>query len=86
MGFAGIGILMLIIVFVIYMRMINRRFEIQPHHSQISLILDKIEILESVGDDKAALKMARESLEDFPDSKPLRDKIRSIEHHLSKTD
>lgn len=82
MGFAGIGILMLIVVFVVYMRMINRRFDGQSHQSQVSLLLEKIEILESVGDDRAALKMARESLSEFPDSKALKNKIQLIEKHL----
>ncbi|MEJ2041780.1 MAG: hypothetical protein P8X74_10045 [Reinekea sp.] len=82
MGLAGIGILMLIVVFVIYMRVVNRRFDGRFHPSQESLMLEKIEILESIGDDRAALKMARESLSDFPDSKELIEKIQFIEKRL----
>lgn len=75
---------MLIIVFVFYMRMVNSRFDSNKHQSQITLMLEKIAILESSGDDRAALKMAKESLQIFPKNQRIKDRITLIEKRLSR--
>ncbi len=84
MGFVSVGILMLIIVFIFYMKMVNQRFDQRQRPSQETQLLEKIAILESAGDDPGALKMANEGLKQFPNNERIRERIKIIEHRLSE--
>ena len=84
MGFVSVGIVMLIVVFMFYMRMINSRFDLRNRSSTITLTLEKVGILESAGDDQAALKMAQEALHEYPDNQLLKERISVIEERLAK--
>lgn len=80
MGYGAVGVVMLAIVFIFYMRMIDARTKARKTKSQTDSILEKADVLESVAQDKAALKVINDGLKNYPnDSKLLNRKQRLID-------
>jgi len=85
MGFGAVGAIMLIIVFIFYMRMVDARMKTRQGKDQIKLILDKVAIFESVAKDDDALNLINTSLEEYPDNPTLVAKKEYILNKINET-
>ncbi len=78
MGFGAIGMVMLTIVLIFYLKMVNARARGRVHKTQIESILEKADIFESVADDRSALKVIESALQEYPDNVRLMDRKQSL--------
>jgi Na+-transporting methylmalonyl-CoA/oxaloacetate decarboxylase gamma subunit len=65
MGIGAVGVVMLFIVLIYYLRMVGRRAVSRQHKDQVSLMLEKIAILESVAQDQKALLLVEQALQTY---------------------
>ena len=71
MGFGAVGVIMLMIVFIFYMRMVDARMRTRGHKTDIDNALETADVFESVADDRAALKTIDQALLKFPENERL---------------
>jgi hypothetical protein len=83
MGFGAVGVIMLVIVFVFYMKMVDARTQNRKRKHQVQSILEKAEIFESVANDLQALTVIKQGLEDYPANEQLQDKAEEITKRLN---
>lgn len=83
MGFGAVGIIMLVIVFVFYMKMVDSRAQGRKRKHQVQSILEKAEIFESVANDQQALKVIEQGLKDYPENEQLKAKAAKIKERTS---
>jgi hypothetical protein len=83
MGFGAVGIIMLVIVFVFYMKMVDSRAQGRKRKHQVLSILEKAEIFESVANDQQALKVIEQGLKDYPENERLKAKAAKIKERTS---
>lgn len=83
MGFNAIGIIMLVVVFVFYMRMIDARAAARQRKHQVTSILEKAEIFESVAQDEHALAVINEGLVSHPENSQLLNKAQELKQRLA---
>lgn len=75
---------MLAIVLLYYLRMIGERSAKRKHSSKVSAVLAKVDVFESAANDRAALKVVKEGLQDFPDNPALLERYKAIELRLKE--
>lgn len=85
MEFAVVGGMMLAVVLMFYIRMINQHDKVRRRQDQVSHWLDKIEVLESVAKDSAALKMVELALKEYPANERLLKRQAAIKSRLHES-
>lgn len=83
MGFGAVGIVMLFVVFIFYMRMVDARSSNRRSKSQIESILEKAAVFESVDDDENALAEIEKALEKYPENPALLSKASVLKNRLN---
>ena len=86
MGFGAVGLVMLSIVLLFYLRMISERSAKRRHSSKISAILAQADIFESAANDQAALKAIDEGLREHPDQPELLKRRQTLQKRLDEQD
>lgn len=71
MGFGAVGVIMLLIVFIFYMRMVEARYQNRSQKTDIERILETADVFESVAKDNSALKVIEQALLDHPENRQL---------------
>lgn len=71
MGFGAVGVIMLLIVFIFYMRMVEARYRNRSQKTDIERILETADVFESVAKDNSALKVIEQALLDHPENRQL---------------
>lgn len=82
MEFGAVGLVMLAIVLLYYLRMVSERAAQRKHSDKVSAILAQVEVFESAADDTSALKTVKEGLQRFPDHPALTARCKTIEQRL----
>jgi len=62
---------MLAIVLIYYLRMVERRMASRQHKDQVTLMLEKIAILESVAQDHKAMQLVEQAQQTYPNENRL---------------
>jgi hypothetical protein len=86
MGFGAVGVIMLVIVFVFYMKMVDSRAQSRKRKHQVASILEKADVFESVAKDQQALDVVQQGLKDYPDNAQLLFKAKQISERLKASD
>lgn len=86
MGYGAVGLVMLAIVLLFYLRMVSDRFSLYRRPDNIRALLDKAEVFESVADDQSALKVIESGLIDHPDQPDLISRKKAIEQRIRDAD
>lgn len=85
MGFGAVGMVMLAIVLVFYIRMIDGRMKSRRSSSEIKGILEKADVFESVADDASALKVIQQALVKHPNQPALLERESILKARLSSS-
>ncbi|WP_196160241.1 hypothetical protein [Reinekea sp. G2M2-21] len=85
MGFGAIGLVMLTVVLIFYLKMVDARARGWSHKSQVESIIEKADIFESVADDKSALKIIESGLLEYPDNPHLMDRKQILLRRLDSS-
>ncbi|MDO7641715.1 MAG: hypothetical protein MUQ43_01285 [Reinekea forsetii] len=86
MELGGVGLVMLVVVFIYYLRMVGRRMASRQRKDQISLILEKVGILESVAQDRKALLIVEQAQQSHPNQPRLAQARARIQARLSSVE
>jgi hypothetical protein len=78
MGFGAVGVIMLVIVFVFYMKMVDARAHGRLRKDQVQSIIEKASVFESIGKDEDALKVITDALITYPDNDQLKYKAEEL--------
>lgn len=69
LGFAGVGALMLVVVFISYLRMVNKRMALRDRQGyEDRLVIEQADTLEAFGRDDDAQRLLEKALERLPNS------------------
>ncbi len=85
MGFGAIGLVMLSVVLIFYLKMVDARARGRSYKSQVDSILEKADIFESVADDRSALKVIESALQEYPDNARLMDRQQTLLKRLDSS-
>ncbi|WP_320826024.1 hypothetical protein [Reinekea sp.] len=83
MGIGAVGVIMLAIVLIYYLRMVERRMASRQHKDQLTLMLEKIAILESVAQDQKALLLVEQAQHTYPGENRLTEARARIQQRLN---
>jgi len=83
MGIGAVGVIMLVIVLIYYLRMVERRMAGRQHKDQVTLMLEKIDILESVAQDRKAMKLIEQAQQTHPNDYRLNEAKNRIQQRLN---
>lgn len=83
MGFGAVGAIMLIIVFIFYMRMVDARTKDLSKQDPIKDMLDQVEVFESLANDKKALELVNKFLKEHSSDARLLDKKEQLQKRLN---
>ncbi|ATX75506.1 hypothetical protein [Reinekea forsetii] len=86
MELGGVGLVMLVVVFIYYLRMVGRRMASRQRKDQISLILEKVGILESVAQDRKALLIVEQAQQSHPNQPRLAQAQARIQARLNSAE
>ncbi|WP_273285524.1 hypothetical protein [Reinekea forsetii] len=86
MELGGVGLVMLVVVFIYYLRMVGRRMANRQRKDQISLILEKVGILESVAQDRKALLIVEQAQQSHPNQPRLAQAQARIQARLNSAE
>ena len=86
MELGGVGLVMLVVVFIYYLRMVGRRMANRQRKDQISLILEKVGILESVAQDRKALLIVEQAQQTHPNQPRLAQAQARIQARLNSVE
>ena len=74
---------MLAIVLIYYLRMVERRMASRQHKDQVTLMLEKIAILESVAQDHKAMQLVEQAQQRYPNENRLSQAKARIQRRLN---
>ncbi|TXR51444.1 hypothetical protein [Reinekea thalattae] len=83
MSFISIGIIMLTIVLIQYLRTFSRRRPVKPSKSEIDAIIEKVAVFEALAKDAEALNYLEKELKQHPNNQKLTAKKQALLARMS---
>ncbi|WP_108124281.1 tetratricopeptide repeat protein [Saccharospirillum mangrovi] len=85
LGFAGVGALMLVVVFISYLRMVNKRMALRDRRGyEDRLVVEQADTLEAFGRDKDAQRLLEKALERLPNSTMIQARLDQLKLEMAE--
>lgn len=85
LGFAGVGALMLAVVFISYLRMVNKRMALRNRQGyEDRLVIEQADTLEAFGRDDDAQRLLEKALERLPNSVAIAARLEQLKLEMAE--